>query len=215
MIGAPGIAPPFSLSDVPVAIVADADVVARLEQERSSMHDPDLQSTVRRRLEAAGRLLAHLERRDLTWPPPRRMRRTVNATISRAAWDELRSQAARLDVAEQVLLSGVLADNLFACPLAMIDRDEPLSGYLRTERGHGRIYGIQFEVTGFQYAFLKTLAGQSLTTREIFQLAVTSLAERLGRGDPPLGLPLSREALAMAAKVSLRAPGSSQSSPRS
>lgn len=179
------------------------------------MHDADLQSTVRRRLEAAGRLLAHLERRDLTWPPPRRCRRTLNATISRAAWDELRSQAARLDVAEQVLLTGVLADNLFACPLAMIDRDEPLSGYLRTERGHGRIYGIQFEVTGFQYAFLKTLAGQSLTTREIFQLAVTSLAERLGRGDPPLGLPLSREALAMAAKISLRAPGNHQSSHRS
>lgn len=205
MIGASGIAPPFSLPDVPVAIVADADVVARLEQERSSMHDPDLQSTVRRRLEAAGRLLAHLERRDLTWPPPRRMRRTVNATISREAWDELKSQAERLDVAEQVLLAGVLADNLFACPLAMVDRDEPLSGYLRTERGQGRIYGVQFEVTGFQYAFLKTLAGQSLTTREIFQMAVTSLAERLGRGDPPLGLPLSREALAMAAKISLRA----------
>lgn len=215
MIGAPGIAPPFSLSDVPVVIVADADVVARLEQERSSMHDADLQSTVRRRLEGAGRLLAHLERRDLTWPPPRRSRRTVNATISRAALNELRSQADRLDVAEQILLSGVLADNLFASPLAMIDRDEPLSGYLRTERGHGRIYGIQFEVTGFQYAFLKTLAGQSLTTREIFQLAVTSLAERLGRGDPPPGLRLSRDALSMAAKVSLRAPRNSQSSSRS
>jgi len=179
------------------------------------MHDADLQSTVRRRLEAAGRLLAHLERRDLTWPPPRRIRRTLNATISRAAWDELRAQAARLDVAEQVLLTGVLADNLFASPLAMIDRDEPLSGYLRTERGRGRIYGIQFEVTGFQYAFLKTLAGESLTTREIFQLAVTSLAERLGRGDLPLGLPLSREALDMAAKISLRAPGSPHLSPRS
>ena len=94
MTGAPGIAPPFSLPDVPVAIIADADVVARLEQERSSRHDADLQSTVRRRLEAAGRLLAHLERRDLTWPPPRRIRRTLNATISRAAWDELRAQAA-------------------------------------------------------------------------------------------------------------------------
>ena len=215
MTGAPGIVPPFSLPDVPVAIIADADVVARLEQERSSMHDADLQSTVRRRLEAAGRLLAHLERRDLTWPPPRRVRRTLNATISRAAWDELKSQAARLDVAEQVLLTGVLADNLFASPLAMIDRDEPASGYLRTERGSGRIYGIQFEVTGFQYAFLKTLAGQSLTTREIFQLAITSLAERLGRGDLPMGLPLSREALAMAAKISLRAPGNHQSSLRS
>ena len=169
------------------------------------MNDADLQSTVRRRLESAGRLLAHLERRDLTWPPPRRVRRTLNTTISRAAWDELRSQAARLDVAEQVLLAGVLADNLFACPLAMIDRDEPLSGYLRTERGHGRIYGIQFEVTGFQYAFLKTLAGQSLSTRDVFQLAVASLAERLGQGDPPPGLRLSREALAMAAKISLRA----------
>lgn len=203
MTGAPGIAPPSSLPDVAVAIIADADVVARLEQERSSMHDADLQSTVRRRLEAAGRLLAHLERRDLTWPPLRRIRRTLNTTISRAAWDELRSQAARLDVAEQVLLTGVLADSLFASPLAMIDPDEPQSGYLRTERGHGRIYGIQFEVTGFQYAFLKTLAGQSLTTREIFQLAITSLAERLGRGDPPLGLPLSREALAMATRISL------------
>jgi len=211
MTAAPGIAPPFSLPDVPVAIIADADVLARLEQERSSMHDADLQSTVRRRLEAAGGLLAHLERRDLTWPPPRRVRRTLNATISRAAWDELKSQAERLDVAEQILLTGVLADNLFACPLAMIDRDEPASGYLRTERGLGRIYGIQFEVTGFQYAFLKTLAGQSFTAREIFQLAVTALAERLGRGDPPFGLTLSREVLAMAAKISLRAPGNQSS----
>lgn len=205
MTGAPGIAPSFSLPDVPVAIMADADVLDRLEQERSSMHDADLQSTVRRRLEAAGRLLAHLERRDLIWPPPRRIKRTLNAMISQTAWDELKCQAERLDVAEQVLLTGVLADNLFANPLAMIDRDEPASGYLRTERGSGRIYGIQFEVTGFQYAFLKTLAGQSLTTREVFQLAVTSLAERLGRGDPPLGLPVSREALAMAARIALRA----------
>ena len=187
-----------------VAIRVDADVLSRLEQERSSMQDSDLQMTARRRLESAGRLLAHLERKDLLWPPPRREGGKLHAMVSRAAWTELKEQAVRLDIAEEILLSGVLADSLFASPLAVIDHNEGPSGYLRTDRGRGRVYAIPFEVTGFQYAFLKTLAGPNLTTREVFELAVASLAERLGRGDPPRGLRLTREVLAMASDIATR-----------
>lgn len=124
-------------------------------------------------------------------------------------------QAERLDIAEAVLLSGVLADKLFAHPLAMFEQDEAPSGYLRTERGRGRIYAIPFEVAGFQYAFLKMLAGEERTPRDVFELAITSLAERLGRGDPPAGLRLSREAIAMASSIALRARRSPPSIPTS
>ena len=39
-------------------------------------------------------------------------------------------------------------------------------GYLRTEPGRGRVFGMYFEIAGFQYALLRHLAGDHLSVRQ-------------------------------------------------
>lgn len=187
--------------DCPVTLLVDTDVLDRLERERMAMSEPDLATTIRRRLETSGRRLAYLERKDLLWPPPRRGQRCVNARVSAEGLAELRAQARRLDVDEQILLTGVMADDLFASPLMCLFADPDPTGFLRSERGRGRIYGIRFEVPGYQYAFLKVVAGDVLLASQVFELAVLALAETIARSEPPMGLRLSREAILMAKDI--------------
>lgn len=189
--------------EVPVTVLVDADVLSRLDRERLSMAEPDLRTTVRRRLESSGLRLAHFERGDLLWPPPLRERRCMHTRVSAAGLAQLKAQADRLNVDEQVLLTGILSDGLFASPLAIIDRDGPPSGYLRTERGRGRIYGMRFEVAGYQYAFLKTIAGEDLLAEQVLELAIMCLAERIAQGNIPSDLRLSREAFTLATEIAL------------
>lgn len=197
------IAPEEGGLEVPITVLVDIDVLSRLEQERVSMAEPDLRATVRRRLESSGRRLAHLQRDDLLWRPPLRQQRCVHVRLSAEGLAQLKVQAERLDVDERILLTGVLSDDLFASPLALVERDGSPSGYLRTERGRGRVYGMRFEVAGYQYAFLKTLAGDELLPGRVLELAITCLAERISGGEPPQGLRLSRDSFAMAAEISL------------
>jgi hypothetical protein len=197
------IAPGGGGPEVPITVLVDTEVLGRLEQERLSMAEPDLQTTVRRRLESSGRRLAHFERHDLLWSPPLRGRRSLHVRLSADGLARLKRQADRLDLDESILLAGVLSDDLFASPLAIINRGGSASGYLRTERGRGRIYAMRFEVAGYQYAFLKTIAGENLTAEQILELAITCLAERIAGGDAPSGLRLSREALTIAAEFAL------------
>lgn len=189
-------------SEIAITVMVDADVIRRLDRERVSLAEPDLKTTVRRRLETSSRRLAHFEREDLLWPPPLRERRCVHVRLPENAVDQLRSQAERLDLDEQVLLTGILSDDLFASPLAIFDRDQPPSGYLRTERGRGRIYGMHFEVAGYQYAFLKAIGGEKLLPTQVLELACRCLAERIAGDDPPIGLRVSREAFTIAKEIS-------------
>ena len=129
----------------------------------------------------------------------------MNAHVSARGLAEIRVQANRLDVDERILLAGVLADDLFASPLMSTFSDETPSGYLRTERGRGRLYGMRFEVPGYQYAFLKMLAGDHLLPGQVFELAVSALAEWVTRSDPPPGLRLSRDAVSIAADITTAA----------
>ncbi|WP_439472066.1 hypothetical protein [Brevundimonas sp.] len=184
-----------------MTVLVDTDILDRLERERLAMGEPNLRTTIRRRLEASGRRLAYLERKDLLWPPPRREQRCMNAQVSAAGLAELQAQARRLDVDERVLLTGVLADDLFASPLMCVFSDEASTGYLRSERGRGRIYGMRFEVPGYQYAFLKVVAGDGLFPGQVFELAVVALAERIANSEPPTGLRLSREAILIAKDI--------------
>jgi hypothetical protein len=186
----------------PITVLVDVDVLSRLERERISMAEPDLRTTIRRRLESSGRRLSHFQRTDLLWPPPLRERRCVHAHVSAEGLAQLKAQADRLDVDQQTLLTGVLSDDLFASPLAIIDRDGPPSGFLRTERGRGRIYGMRFELAGYQYAFMKMVAGDELQPAQVLELAIVCLAERIAKGDAPLGLRLSREAFNIASEIS-------------
>lgn len=186
----------------PITVLLDVDVLGRLERERVFMAELDLRTTIRRRLESSGRRLAHFQRSDLLWPPPLRERRCVHARVSAEGLAQLKVQADRLDVDQQTLLTGVLSDDLFASPLAIIDRDDPPSGFLRTERGRGRIYGMRFEVAGYQYAFMKVVGGDELQPAQVLELALVCLADRIAKGDAPLGLRLSREACTIASEIS-------------
>lgn len=186
----------------PITVLVDLEVLGRLERERVSMAEPDLRATVRRRLESSGRRLAHFQRTDLLWSPPLRQRRCVHSYVSAEGLAQLKLQADRLDIDQQTLLTGVLSDDLFASPLAVIDRDGPISGFLRTERGRGRVYGMRFEVAGYQYAFMKMVAGDELQPAQVLELAIHCLAERIAKGDAPFGLRLSREAFIIASEIS-------------
>lgn len=186
----------------PIAVLVDVDVLSRLERERVSMEEPDLRTTIRRRLESSGRRLAHFQRSDLLWPPPLRERRCVHSHVSAEGLAGLKAQADRLDIDQQTLLTGVLSDDLFASPLAIIDRDGPGSGFLRTERGRGRVYGMRFEVPGYQYAFMKIVGGDELQPTQVLELAIVCLAERIAKGDAPSGLRLTREAFTIASEIS-------------
>lgn len=188
--------------DASITVLVDSDVLDRLERERISMAEPDLRTTIRRRLESSGRRLAHFERSDLLWSPPRRERRCVHADLSAEGLAELMIQADRLDVDQQTLLTGILSDDLFASPLAIVDRDGPPSGFLRTERGRGRIYGMRFEVAGYQYAFMKMIGSDALQPAQVLELAIDCLADRIAKGEAPVGLRLSREAITVASELS-------------
>ena len=128
----------------------------------------------------------------------------ILAWLSADGFARLKRQADRLNLDESILLTGVLSDDLFASPLAIINRDGPPSGYLRTERGRGRIYAMRSEVAGYQYAFLKTIAGENLAAEQILELAITCLAERIAVGDAPSELRLSREAITIATELAFR-----------
>lgn len=184
-----------------VTVLVDARILARLERERVSLNEADLKTTVRRRLEMSGTRLPYLERDDLLWSPPMRERRSINVQLSSASLAKLRDQAERLDIDEQTLMTGVLSDDLFASPLALLADDAHVHGYLRTERGRGRIYGMRFEVAGYQYAFLKTLAGDVLSPTKILELAIQALAHRIVGGEIPTEMRLSRDALSLALDV--------------
>lgn len=125
----------------------------------------------------------------------------MHARVSAEGLLQLKAQADRLDVDQQTLLTGVLSDDLFASPLAIIDQDGLVSGYLRTERGRGRIYGMRFELAGYQYAFMKLVAGEDLQPAQVLELAIVCLAERIAKGDAPPGLRLSREAHNIASEI--------------
>lgn len=59
----------------------------------------------------------------------------------------------QLSVVIYNLLNGGLPSMQPALPL----------GYLRTEPGRGRVFGMYFEIAGFQYALLRHLAGEHLS----------------------------------------------------
>lgn len=51
-------------------------------------------------------------------------------------------------------------------------------GYLRTEPGRGRIFGMYFEIPGYQYTLMRYLAGERLTNSRVMDLAFIALARQ-------------------------------------
>lgn len=51
-------------------------------------------------------------------------------------------------------------------------------GYLRTDPGRGRMFGMYFEIPGFQYALMRHLAGETLTVSRVMDLAFLAIAKQ-------------------------------------
>ena len=74
-------------------------------------------------------------------------------------------------------------------------------GFLRTEPGKGRVFGMYFEIAGFQYALLRHLAGEKLPIGRVLDCAFLALARQAATGGFLNGEPVSHAARQFAAKV--------------
>lgn len=74
-------------------------------------------------------------------------------------------------------------------------------GFLRTEPGKGRVFGMYFEIAGYQYALLKLLAGEKLSVGRVLDSAFLALARQAATGGFLHGQPISEVARHFAAKI--------------
>ena len=74
-------------------------------------------------------------------------------------------------------------------------------GFLRTEPGKGRVFGMYFEIAGFQYALLRHLAGEKLSVGRVLDYAFLALARQAATGGFLNGEPISQAARQFGAKV--------------
>lgn len=51
-------------------------------------------------------------------------------------------------------------------------------GYLRTDPGRGRIFGVYFEIAGFQYSLMRHLAGDAFRNSQALDAAFLALASQ-------------------------------------
>lgn len=138
----------------------------------------------------------------------------VTTTISISLTDELISEVTALASGAGQHLSVVIY-NLLNGGLPPSPPTLPL-GYLRTEPGRGRVFGMYFEIAGYQYALLRHLAGDHLSVRRVMDIAFISLARVAASSGTLNGHAISVAAQQFAAKVMMienrrRAPGGSSS----
>ena len=74
-------------------------------------------------------------------------------------------------------------------------------GFLRTEPGRGRVFGMYFEIAGYQYALLRHLAGEKLPVGRVLDSAFLALARQAATGGFLNGQPVSEVARHFAAKI--------------
>ncbi len=137
-------------------------------------------------------------------------------TISVPLTDELLSELTTLASEAGQQLSVVIY-NLLNGGLPLTQPALPL-GYLRTEPGRGRVFGMYFEIAGFQYALLRHLAGDHLSVSRVMDAAFVSLARHAASSGNVNGHAISATARQFVAKMMMienrrRAPGRSSSAP--
>lgn len=74
-------------------------------------------------------------------------------------------------------------------------------GFMRMEPGKGRVFGMYFEIAGFQYALLRHLAGEKLPVSRVLDSAFLALARQAATGGFLSGEPISQSARQFAAKM--------------
>jgi hypothetical protein len=74
-------------------------------------------------------------------------------------------------------------------------------GFLRTDPGKGRIFGMYFEVAGFQYALLRLLAGDMFSIGRVLDAAFVALARQAASTGLLHEEPISQGAKQFASKM--------------
>lgn len=74
-------------------------------------------------------------------------------------------------------------------------------GYLRTDPGRGRIFGMYFEIAGFQYSLMRHLAGDTFRIRQVLDAAFLALASQATITGKFLNEPIGDAARQFATKV--------------
>jgi len=128
------------------------------------------------------------------------------------------SEEALTDIQELCRLTGqrqeVVISNLASGGPPTSALELPL-GYLRTDPGRGRMFGMYFEIPGFQYALMRHLAGERLTVSRVMDLAFLALAKQAATTGSLNEHPISEAARQFATKVVMiegrRRPPSSRS----
>lgn len=190
-------------SDTPVTVYVDGLLLAHLLSQQGISDEGVIPEIIARKLtQAAGRLV-DCSAADLAWRPVGRSARPVSVPLTDRVRRALADHAARLGFTEEVLIATVLYDDTFA---GHEPTDEPAGaqlqlGYLRTEPGRGRIYGMYFEMPGYQYAFLRSLGHDAFSAREILDVAFVQLAKAVCSRSNLGGIVASPEALTFARKM--------------
>lgn len=74
-------------------------------------------------------------------------------------------------------------------------------GYLRTDPGRGRIFGMYFEIAGFQYSLMRHLAGDAFRNSQALDAAFVALASQAATTGKFMNEPITDVARQFAAKV--------------
>lgn len=74
-------------------------------------------------------------------------------------------------------------------------------GYLRTDPGRGRIFGMYFEIAGFQYSLMRHLGGDAFRNSQALDAAFLALASQAASTGKFMNEPISEAARQFATKV--------------
>lgn len=190
-------------SDTPVTVYLDDLLLAHLLSQQEFSDEGVIPEIIVRKLTHAADRLMDYSAADLAWRPVGRSARPISVLLSSKVRRALADHAARLGFTEDVLIATVLYDDTFA---GRELTDEPAGaqlqlGYLRTEPGRGRIYGMYFEMPGYQYAFLRSLGHDAFSARETLDVAFLALAKAVCSRSNLGGIVASPEALNFARRM--------------
>lgn len=94
----------------------------------------------------------------------------------------------------------VVVSNLASGGPPMPQPQLPL-GYLRTDPGRGRIFGMYFEIAGFQYSLMRHLAGDTFRNSQALDAAFLALASQAASTGKFMNEPVTEAARQFATKV--------------
>lgn len=191
--------PVISDQQRPVTILIDEELLVAMCDEGNALDDPDVETTIARRLTQGVALAEVVGPEELLWRPVHHDAFEIAVPLSQATIDRLRALADRFGFGVPVLLCTIMYND--ACrPWEVRERRAPFAP-LRWERGRGNIYSKRFDLPGYQIVFIRLLAGNFRRGDLIVGEALLALARQVQSTGVCGQLPVSTEALEFARKM--------------